>query len=90
MENPQHCGRLALKEGGFLEKRHESWTFLSFLHLIDKHVSPCFAQRFHVISRDFMFCCLTVRGGDGGCAGATGELAFQYISQHGLSDPWLK
>ena len=26
VENPQHCGRLALKvEGGFLE-RHESWT----------------------------------------------------------------
>eukprot|EP00437_Effrenium_voratum_P027616 CAMPEP_0181411618 /NCGR_PEP_ID=MMETSP1110-20121109/7975_1 /TAXON_ID=174948 /ORGANISM="Symbiodinium sp., Strain CCMP421" /LENGTH=402 /DNA_ID=CAMNT_0023534257 /DNA_START=83 /DNA_END=1292 /DNA_ORIENTATION=- len=24
-------------------------------------------------------------GGDGGCGGATGELAFQYISQHGLS-----
>lgn len=24
-------------------------------------------------------------GGDGGCAGATGELAFQYVAQHGLS-----
>lgn len=28
-------------------------------------------------------------GGDGGCAGATGELAFQYVAQHGLSDPQL-
>ncbi|CAJ1372663.1 unnamed protein product [Effrenium voratum] len=24
-------------------------------------------------------------GGDGGCSGATGELAFQYVAQHGLS-----
>lgn len=24
-------------------------------------------------------------GGDGGCGGATGELAFEYISRHGLS-----
>ena len=25
------------------------------------------------------------QGGDGGCGGATGELAFEYISMHGLS-----
>eukprot|EP00438_Fugacium_kawagutii_P036413 Skav212821 [mRNA] locus=scaffold5083:18189:23577:+ [translate_table: standard] len=28
---------------------------------------------------------LVALGGDGGCAGATGELAFQYVAQHGLS-----
>ncbi|CAJ1443153.1 unnamed protein product, partial [Effrenium voratum] len=29
-----------------------------------------------------------MRGGDGGCSGATGELAFQYVAQHGLSASW--
>lgn len=55
---------LGVEGGGRLSRKTwlmDSWTFLSFSDLINEDLPPCLAERFHVISRDFMFCCLTVR-----------------------------